>query len=533
MEKAADRLTPPQEDYEKKNEAAVPLADPMDNLEVPIVVWWRHAGLLRLYAMMPVLFLGATINGYDGSLLNGLQTMTPWQDYFGNPTGSRLGLFTAIQNIGGVVAMPFASYSADLLGRRMGTSIGIIVVFIGVILQAVPTNNPASMYIGGRFMVGLGANITQGSAPLLIMELAYPQHRGKLTTLYNTLWARSIIAAWTVFGCVKYTTNAAWQIPVALQALMPLVQLILIWFIPESPRWLCSKDRAREALEILVKYHANGDESDAFVQAEFYEIQNTLQLERASANNNWSDLFKTSGNRKRLVLITLVSFFSQCSGNGLVSYYLHSILESVGITSSYDQTVINAGLQIWSFLVAVGFAFAVDKVGRRKLFLIAAIGMLISFTIWTACSAVYAKTGSSQAGSAVIAMIFLFYGVAGFAWPGLTIAYCAEILPYNIRAKGLALSGTLTACASVFNQYINPIGLEKLQWKFYFVYIAILVLECLSIYFLFVETKGPTLEEIAHLFDGDDANIGGKISADQKVSYINTEHIETVDNKEV
>lgn len=80
---------------------------------------------------------------------------------------------------------------------------------------------------------------------------------------------------------------------------------------------------------------------------------------------------------------------------------------------------------------------------------------------------------------------------------------------------------------------VNPIGLEKLQWKFYFVYIAILVLECLSIYFLFVETKGPTLEEIAHLFDGDDANIGGKISADQKVSYINTEHIETVDNKEV
>ncbi|OBT61892.1 hypothetical protein VE03_08727 [Pseudogymnoascus sp. 23342-1-I1] len=513
MEKSADSHTPPKEDYKKGNAATVPLADPLDNLKVPVVIWWRHAGLRKLYAMMPVLFLGATINGYDGSLLNGLQTMTPWQDYFGNPTGSRLGLFTAIQNIGGVVAMPFASYSADLLGRRMGTSIGIVVVFIGIILQAVPTSNPASMYIGGRFLVGLGANITQGNAPLLIMELAYPQHRGKLTTLYNTLWyLGSIIAAWTVFGCVKYTTNAAWQIPVALQAFMPLVQLLLIWFIPESPRWLCSKDRGREALEILVKYHANGDDSNAFVQAEFYEIQNTLQLERASANNNWSDLFKTRGNRKRLVLITPVSFFSQCSGNGLVSYYLHSILESVGITNSY---VINGGLQIWSFLVAVGFAFAVDKVGRRKLFLIAGVGMLISFTIWTACSAVYTKTGSSQAGSAVIAMIFLFYGVAGFAWPGLTIAYCAEILPYNIRAK------------------VNPIGLEKLHWKFYFVYIAILVLECLSIFFLFVETKGPTLEEIAHLFDGDDANIGGKISVDQKFTEVNAEHIETLNNKEV
>ena len=135
-------------------------------------------------------------------------------------------------------------------------------------------------------------------------------------------------------------------------------------------------------------------------------------------------------------------------------------------------------------------------------------------------------------------MIFIFYGVAGFAWPGLTIAYVAEILPYNIRAKGLAISGTLTACGSVFNQYgkcmtlaskfwdialielVNPVGLQNLQWKFYFVYIAILVIECLTIYFLFVETKGPTLEEIARIFDGDQAAIGAKESEDEKMAVV-------------
>lgn len=125
------------------------------------------------------------------------------------------------------------------------------------------------------------------------------------------------------------------------------------------------------------------------------------------------------------------------------------------------------------------------------------------------CSAAYAQTGNTGAGSAVIAMIFLFYGVAGFAWPGLTVAYCAEILPFNIRAKGLAVTLALTALASVFNQYVNPIGLENLQWRFYFVYIAILVIECLCIWFLFVETKGPTLEEIAALFDGENAALPG------------------------
>ena len=125
------------------------------------------------------------------------------------------------------------------------------------------------------------------------------------------------------------------------------------------------------------------------------------------------------------------------------------------------------------------------------------------------CSAVYAQTKNSGAGSAVIAMIFLFYGAAGFAWPGLTVAYCAEICPYNIRAKGVALQFADSSLTSVAKNYINPIGLRELQWKFYFVYIAILICECLIIWFYFVETKGPTLEEIASLFDGADANVGG------------------------
>lgn len=148
----------------------------------------------------------------------------------------------------------------------------------------------------------------------------------------------------------------------------------------------------------------------------------------------------------------LTSFFSQCSGNGIASYYLHDILQSVGITRSYDQSLVNGGLQIWSFLVAVGFSQLVDRVGRRKLFLIAAVGMLLSFSVWTGCSAVYAQSGNQGAGSAVIAMVFLFYFAAGFAWPGLTVAYVAEILPFNIRAKGMAIGFACTSAASVLNQ---------------------------------------------------------------------------------
>lgn len=123
-------------------------------------------------------------------------------------------------------------------------------------------------------------------------------------------------------------------------------------------------------------------------------------------------------------------------------------------------------------------------------------------------------------------MIFLFYGAAGFAWPGLTVAYCVEILPYSIRAKGLAVNFALTALSSVFNQYVNPIGLESLAWRYYFVYIAILVFECLAIWLLFVETRGPTLEEIAELFDGEDAKLVKVDATDKTVEEGNAVHLE-------
>ena len=135
-----------------------------------------------------------------------------------------------------------------------------------------------------------------------------------------------------------------------------------------------------------LQYHANGDVDEPFVKAELHEINETIRYEQeVAAEYGWSYLVKTPGNRKRLLLLVLVAFFSQCSGNGLVSYYLHAILMSIGIESSHDQALINGGVTIWSFLVALSLSvFLVDKLGRKVLFMIAAVGMLVTFSIWTA-----------------------------------------------------------------------------------------------------------------------------------------------------
>ena len=340
-----------------------------------------------------------------------------------------------------------------------------------------------------------------------INEISNMLTSNQITTIYNTLWyLGSVMAAATTYGTlVGLSTNLQWRLPTGLQCAMPGIQLIALYLVPESPRFHLARGKPEKAREMLIKYHGNG-ENTPFVQWEFEEISNTIRLEQeAAAQSGWMELVRTPGNRKRCILIISTAIFSQCSGNSLVSYYLVPILTSIGITNPRTQSLFNVGLTIWCFLVALGFAFTVDRIGRRVLFLTAGIGMLVSFVIWTACAAMYEKTGKQGYGNAVLGMIFLFYTVAGLAWPGLTVSYTVEILPYKIRAKGLTLCFCFTALSGVFNQYVNPIGLKNLGWKFYFVYIGVLVVECLMIYFYFVETRGLPLEEIARVFDGDEA----------------------------
>jgi MFS family permease len=237
---------------------------------------------------------------------------------------------------GGLAVLIFAPYIADILGRRTGTAIGCLFILLGALIQSFPPkSNPQPMYLAGRFFIGFGANISNGTCPLLITEIAHPRHRGKVTTIYNTLWyLGAIVAAWATYGTLTTLTgDLQWRLPTGLQCLMPGIQLLAIFFIPESPRWLISKGRDDEALRILTKYHANGDESDEFVKWEFAEIRETLHMEKEFATSSgWLELFRTPGNRKRSFLIIFTAIISQCSGNGLVSYYLSSILKTIGIT---------------------------------------------------------------------------------------------------------------------------------------------------------------------------------------------------------
>jgi len=181
-----------------------------------------------------------------------------------------------------------------------------------------------------------------------------------------------------------------------------------MYWIPESPRWLINKGREDEALQLLAYYHAEGNMDDEFIQLEYSEIRAAIALDREADQNGWLDLVRTKGNRKRIGIITAIGFFSQWSGNGLISYYLHVVMNNAGMTDPNLQLGINGGLKSWGLIMNIGISFFIDRIGRRPIYLISTIGTTVAFVIWTIISARLAIDPVKGLGPAFVFMIFVY-----------------------------------------------------------------------------------------------------------------------------
>ncbi|KAL4881055.1 general substrate transporter [Aspergillus karnatakaensis] len=469
--------------------------------------WWKYKNLRTLNLLMVFPLLSLFTQGFDGSMMNGLQSVEGWRSYFGEPKGATLGLFNAAYPIGGLMATPFISLVNDEFGRRVGLATGAVICCLGAAIQGGAQNLP--MFVVSRGILGCGAVFLGSSGGPLLTEIAHPAHRATATAMFNTTYALgAIIAAWTTFGTFRIDGSASWRIPSALQGVPSVVQLLGLYFVPESPRWLISKDRGEEALQVLAKYHAEGNSNDALVQAEYNEINETLAYERSVSKSSWVhgylEFTRTAGNRKRLFIVLWSACFAQMSGNAFVSYYLAPILTSVGLTSSLEQTLINATQQMLSWLSALYFATLPQKLGRRILFLGSGVGIFLCLIGITTGSAVFAKDASNKAAAgATVAFLYLFSPAYNFGINGNLGLYIVEILPFHIRMRGQACFQLFSTCFTLLSTYAFPIGLENMGWKFYTIFIPWVVVEFVVVYFVYPETKGFSLEEIVTIFDGE------------------------------
>ncbi len=427
--------------------------------------------------------------------------------------------------LGACVGLPFIPYVNDGFGRRWCIMFGSILMIIGSLIQGFAQNGP--MYIIARCIIGFGLPFAIVAGSCLIGELGYPKERPILTSLFNACYfIGAIIAAGITFGTQLIPENWSWRIPSLLQMAPSVLQVSFVLFLPESPRWLISKDKHEEAFNVLVKYHGEGDPNSEFVIAEMAEIKTTLAIELEHAKMSWMDMVRSAGARRRVLIGSLLGLFTQLSGNVVISYYLGDVLTMLGYTDPDFKAKYNLGNQCWSLICGVGAALVIMRFRRRTMYLTGILSILAVYVAWTVCSAiVYEHRDNKTASSDIAAKLSLFWIYAyspayNTCFNALTYTYLVEIFPYAQRARGISIFQFFGKAAQFFGTNVNPIGtsappssvslchgsssslltikgLQSIHWKFLLVYSCWIVVEAFVIYWLWPETSGRTLEELA------------------------------------
>jgi len=424
----------------------------------------------------------------------------------GQPQGALKGIIAAAYSLGAILSLPFIPIVNDRFGRRWSIFGGSLVMIMGALIQGFAQH--VGMYIVARMILGFGIPTCIVSGSSLIGELAYPKERPIMTSLFNVAYfVGQIVAAAICFGTNGIKSDWSWRIPSLLQICPSLLQVFFVFFLPESPRWLITKDRGQEARDILQKYHSEGDRGDEFVTAEFAQMTTTIQLEVEASQRSWTDLFKTAGMRRRVLITTMLGLFTQWSGNTLISYYLGDLLKLIGYTDSTYIQKINVSIACWSLVCAFTVSMLVTRIRRRVMYLMCTISLLCCYIAWTismeraqtAATAFKNKTGQPNQ-AANVATLFFIYAYSpcyNMGYNALTYTYMVEVWPYAERSRGIAYFQLFGRLAGFFTTFVNPIGLDSVGWKYLISYCCWLAYEVVFVYFFFPETFGRTLEELA------------------------------------
>jgi MFS family permease len=272
----------------------------------------------------------------DGNMMNGLNILPSFYNEISLNTAGQ-SVNTGIIWIGGCVSGFFSGPVIDKWGRKSGMMGAVWICIVGIVLQSAAQNPP--MFIVGRFIIGIGIGLSSIACPTYLSEVAQLKWRAFSLGFYYDFWyGGGMIASGITYGTSQILSSWAWRIPSILQVVPSLLCLVVLPFVPESPRWLMYNDRQDEALEVLAIMSANGDITDPVVITQYHQICDTIAYEKKNRpSQNWADAVKTPQDRRRMMLACSCAVIGNMSGSGIISYYLGTMLTQAGITDTNTQ----------------------------------------------------------------------------------------------------------------------------------------------------------------------------------------------------
>ncbi|KAL1963022.1 hypothetical protein VTN77DRAFT_8770 [Rasamsonia byssochlamydoides] len=354
--------------------------------------------------------------------------------------------------------------------------------------------------IVGRLVSGFGVGSVNTIVPVWQSETSKPKSRGKHVVILGSFIATGIAAAaWVNYGLsFAQDSSVSWRLPLAMPLLFTSILMISAFCFPESPRWLIQKQRMEEARAVLSILEDRSVDDDSLIR-EINLIQQACEAERHD-EAGFRTLFTTGRQRLfyRTVLAFLVNFNAQMTGANVISYYATTIFsESLGFPS-HSSSLLAAGVLTWK-IVTASFAFlTVDRFGRKLLFMVSGLGMSVSMICLAIC---VSHISAPAAGKAAVFFLFLYMSFFPLGFLGANFLYSAEISPQHLRVH-IAAVGTATHW--LFNfviAEITPICFNNIGYRTYIIYAVTGAFVLPTVYFLFPETSGWSLEEIGQIFE--------------------------------
>ncbi|KAK4070884.1 hypothetical protein Trihar35433_5351 [Trichoderma harzianum] len=468
----------------------------------------------NIYVLAAFGTIGGMIFGFEISSMSAWIGSEQYLEYFNHPNSSEQGGITASMSAGSFIGSLLSGWLADRIGRRLAIQIASVDWIIGAALQC-SAQNVAHLVVG-RIVSGLAIGITSSQCIVYLAELAPSRSRGRIVGIQQWSIDWGILIMYLIsYGCsVSIHRPAAFRIAWGLQAVPGAVLFASLFFFPESPRWLASKDRWEECHDVLANLHAKGDRDNIEVLAELEEVREAARIAAESKEIGYLGLF-TPKMWKRTVIGVSAQVWQQLLGGNVMLYYLVYIFNMAGMSGNAALT--SSIIQYVIFLVTTGgVLFVIDRMGRRWLLIVGAMICGVIHFVVGAIMAVYGHHVNSVDGNdilkwqisgppakAVIALCYIFVGVYGVTWaPGAWI-YCGEVFPLKYRAKGVGLAAAGNWAFNLALAFFVPPAFTNIQWKAYMIFGTFCIAMVFHIYFMYPETVKKSLEEIDTMFESD------------------------------
>ena len=435
--------------------------------------------------------------GYDTAVISG--TIAQVTQLF-QLDALQQGWYVGCALVGSIIGVLFAGILSDKLGRKLTMVISAILFSASALGCALCTD--FTQLVVYRIIGGVGIGVVSIVSPLYISEVSVAQYRGRLVSLYQLAVTVGFLGAylvnyqllaWSESGALlgvpllnKIFITEVWRGMLGMETLPAILFFIIIFFIPESPRWLIVRGQERKAINILERIYNSITEATN-------QLKETQSVLTAETSSEWSLLMKP-GILKAVIIGVCIAILGQFMGVNAVLYYGPSIFENAGLSGG-DSLFYQVLVGLVNTLTTILALVIIDKVGRKKLVYYGVSGMVVSLIL----IGLYFLFGDSLGVSSLFLLVFFLFYVFCCAVSICAVVFVllSEMYPTKVRGLAMSIAGFALWIGTYLIGQLTPWMLQNLTPAgTFFLFAVMCVPYMLIVWKLVPETTGKSLEEI-------------------------------------